>query len=62
MVWSHHSCRIRSIWPSLMMRSWQVDGNNNNFSPFTPYNQGSDYHPYCIIEDFNNPQQVLTCN
>ena len=36
----------------------QQYGDWNNFTFYNPFNQSAHYHPYCLITDFNNQEQV----
>ena len=43
----------------------QAYGDWYNFSSFFPFNQKEHFHPYCLITDFTNQNQVLAykvCN
>ncbi len=39
----------------------QNNGEWNNFAKFYPFNHQEHYHPYCMITDFNNQNQVRLC-
>ncbi len=39
----------------------QNNGDWNNFAKFYPFNHQEHYHPYCMITDFNNQNQVRLC-
>ena len=36
----------------------QAYGDWSNFSYFSPFDQKEHYHPYCLITDFTNQNQV----
>lgn len=36
----------------------QNNGDWNNFSFFSPFDQAQYYHSYCLITDFNNQTEV----
>jgi len=39
----------------------QQYGHWTNFSFFVPFNQQQYYHPYCLIQNFNNQTEVEVC-
>ncbi|KAF2762409.1 alpha-amylase [Pseudovirgaria hyperparasitica] len=41
--------------------AWPGAFNTITYSKFTPFNQASDYHSYCLISDYDNQSQVENC-
>ena len=56
---SHYLAHICFIFRVANHMGNQQYGDWNNFSFFVPFNQQQYYHPYCLIQDFNNQTEVL---
>jgi alpha-amylase len=40
---------------------WNGDGSSVDYSQFNPFNSEDNYHPYCLIEDYEDQTQVEEC-
>lgn len=60
-----NECHKRDIWVMLDVvanhMGNQKQGDWNNFSFFVPFNQSQYYHPYCLINNFNDQHMVEVC-
>jgi len=55
------AAHAKGIWVMLDVVANHVGPVGFNFSQIFPFNSASNYHPYCIIENWNNQTEVENC-
>ena len=54
-------CHKRDIWVMLDVVANHMGNAHSDFRRFRPFNQSSDYHSYCLIQNYNNQREVEYC-